>query len=274
MHSTASDGALSPAALMARAAAAGLSVLSLTDHDTVAGLGEARRAAAAHGLRLVDGIEITAVENGRDFHILGYFIDPDHEPLASFLAQQRGDRVRRVREMAGRLRALGCAIDEETVIASAAAMPGKSIGRPQLAAALVAGGHARDVNDAFARFLGSDAAAFVSRQGSSPEHVIDIIGGAGGVASLAHPGVTRQDDVIPRLASAGLTALEARHSDHNADQERHYRELAARHGLAVSGGSDYHGEAGRRISTLGVVALAAQDFAALESRVPARSGHR
>lgn len=273
MHTTASDGALAPPALMARAAAAGITVLSVTDHDTVAGLAEARQAAALHGLRLVNGIEITAVEKGRDVHMLGYFIDTADLSLSSFLERQRADRVRRVREIAARLRAMGYAIDEEALIASAASPRGKSIGRPQIATALVAAGHARDCDDAFARLLDNDAPAFVPRRGSTPEQVIGVIAGAGGIASLAHPGLTRVDAIIPRMAAAGLTALEARHGDHDAEVERHYRELAARHGLAVSGGSDFHGDSSHRVSALGAVTLPADDFAALESRVPPRASN-
>jgi len=265
MHTTASDGALSPPALMARAAAAGLTVVSVTDHDTVAGLAPAGQAAAFR-LRLVNGIEITSVENGRDVHLLGYFIDADDPSLSLFLERQRADRVRRVREIAARLRALGCGIDEEALIVSAASTPGTSIGRPQIAGALVAAGHARDRDDAFNRILGRDGPAFVPRRGSRPEQVIEIIAGAGGIASLAHPGLTRVDAIIPRLAAAGLTALEARHSDHDAGVERHYRDLAARHGLAVSGGSDFHGDSGQRPSALGAVTLPSDDFVALESR--------
>jgi predicted metal-dependent phosphoesterase TrpH len=106
----------------------------------------------------------------------------------------------------------------------------------------------------------------VPRCGPAPEQVIDIVSRAGGLVSLAHPGVTQVDEIIPRLAAAGLTALEARHSDHDAVTEQHYRELAARHRLAISGGSDFHGAEGHRIETLGVVTLPAEDFAAFEAR--------
>ena len=267
MHTTASDGTLSPLALLTGAAAAGLTVVSVTDHDTVAGLAEARRAAAPLGLRLINGIEITAVENERDVHILGYFIDAGNQALVAFLERQREDRVRRVREMAARLRTLGFAIDEDALIESAAVTSGRSIGRPQIATALVAAGHARDRSDAFDRLLGNGSPAFVPRQGCSPEQVIGLIAGAGGLASLAHPGLTRVDALVPRLIVAGLAALEARHSDHDAKTERHYRDLAARHGLAVSGGSDFHGDSGYRVASLGVVSLPPEDLAALEARL-------
>jgi predicted metal-dependent phosphoesterase TrpH len=144
---------------------------------------------------------------------------------------------------------------------------GRSIGRPQIADALVAQGHARDRADAFDRLLGKDGPAYVPRCGPAPEEVIEVVSRAGGIASLAHPGLTRVDHIIPRLSAAGLAALEARHSDHDAKTEQHYRDLADRHGLAVSGGSDFHGASGHRVATLGVVTVPRQDFAALEARV-------
>jgi predicted metal-dependent phosphoesterase TrpH len=267
LHTTASDGALQPAALVARAAGAGLTVLSITDHDTLAGLPEARAAAARHGLRLVNGVEITAVENRRDVHMLGYFIDSADAGLATFLDRQRADRVRRLRQIADRLQSLGCPIDADALVAAAGPHSGRSIGRPQIAAALVAAGHARDPDDAFDRFIGENGPAYVPRRGATPDEVIDIVARAGGIVSMAHPGVTKIDGIIPRLAAAGLTALEARHSDHDFDTEQRYRELAALHGLATSGGSDFHGDYGHRAGALGVVTLRADDFATLESRL-------
>jgi predicted metal-dependent phosphoesterase TrpH len=266
LHTTASDGTLTPAALVARAAAAGITVLSVTDHDTVAGLAEAREAAERHGLRLVDGVEITAVQDGRDVHMLAYFIDPGNSVLDAFLTRQRADRVRRVREMTDRLQALGCAVDGEAVLAAAQVKSGRSVGRPQIADALVAAGHAHDRNDAFDRLIGHGAPAYVERRGPMPQAVMPIVASAGGIVSLAHPGLTRMDAIIPALAAAGLAALEVRHSDHDADMEQRYRALAVHHGLAVSGGSDFHGDSGHRIGVLGVVTLPEGDFAALESR--------
>jgi 3',5'-nucleoside bisphosphate phosphatase len=268
LHTTASDGTLEPAALAACAASAGLTIIAVTDHDTLAGLDAARGGAAAHGLRLVNGAEITAVDEGRDVHMLAYFIDPDDPALTTFLERQRQDRVRRVREIAARLQSLGSPIDVDGLLSSVTVTSGRSIGRPQIADALVASGHARDRGDAFDRLLGRNCPGYVRRCGPPPEEVIETVSRAGGLVSLAHPGVTQVDPSIPRLAAAGLAALEARHSDHDAETEQHYRGLAARHGLAVSGGSDFHGPSGHRIGTLGVVTLPADDFAALEARRP------
>lgn len=268
LHTTASDGLLAPAALVARAAQVGLRTISVTDHDTFAGLAEAGEAARHHRLRLVSGVEVTAVEEGRDVHLLAYFIDPSSQAFAGFLEAQRADRVRRVKEIAERLASLGLVIEVDRLLASTAARTGHSIGRPQIADALIAGGHARDRDDAFDRLLGNRSPAFVPRRGPTPEAVVSKVREAGGVVSMAHPGLTRMDHIIPRLADAGLGSLEVRHSDHDAPTEQRYRDLAAGLALAVSGGSDFHGDVGHRATVLGRVTVSADEFAALEARRP------
>ena len=265
LHTTASDGALPPAALVARAAAVGITTLSVTDHDTTRGLDAARAAAVALGVSFVGGIEITAVASGRDVHVLGYFFDPSSTVLMEFLARQQADRVRRVREMARRLAGLGAPIDPAPVVTEALE-GGRSVGRPHVAAALLAAGHVRTREEAFTRFLEHGGPAFVPRRGATPEDVIAMITNAGGVTSLAHPGLAGIDALIPGLAAAGLHALEARHTEHDAPTEARYRALAAELGLAVSGGSDFHDDTGRRTCGLGSVALSAADFAALEAK--------
>ncbi|MGH9308183.1 MAG: PHP domain-containing protein, partial [Vicinamibacterales bacterium] len=244
-------------------------VLSVTDHDTVGSCEAAAAAGREAAIEFVPGIEITSIVDGRDVHVLGYFIDPESDSLARFLRAQRADRVRRVREIGGRLRERGCAIDVEPLIAEAAAQ-GKSVGRPAIADALVASGHVRDRDDAFARLLGRGQPAFVPRQGVGGAGVIEVIHAAGGIASLAHPGVLDHDDLIPALAEAGLDALEVWHSDHAPEQAAHYSAMAERIGLARSGGSDYHGDGVHRACRIGAVALPAAEFARLEARAGGR----
>lgn len=266
LHTTASDGTLSPSELVSQARAAGLSIFSITDHDTTAGSEAAAVSARDAGLELIPGIEISAVDEGRDVHVLGYFIDPRSAGLRAFLDRQREDRLRRIHDMGERLAALGVPVDIAPILADAAR--GKSVGRPHVASALLAAGHVTTRDEAFDRFLEFGGPAFVPRCGARPEDVITIVHDAGGIASLAHPGITKRDDRIPALAAAGLDALEARHSDHDAATEARYRALAQDLGLAVSGGSDFHGHGiGHRACMLGVVALPAQDFAALRERV-------
>jgi predicted metal-dependent phosphoesterase TrpH len=268
LHTTASDGLLAPAALVARAARCGLQTISVTDHDTLAGLAEAGEAARYHRLRLVSGVEITAIEDGRDVHLLAYFVDPSSDAFAGFLEAQRADRLRRVREIAHRLASLGYRIDSDRLLPPTADRTGHSIGRPQIADALIAAGHARDRDDAFDRLLGTGCPAFVPRRGPAPEAVISLVRDAGGVVSMAHPGLTGMDHIIPRLVAAGLESLEVRHSDHDAPTEQRYRDLAAGHALAVSGGSDFHGDVVHRATVLGRVTISANELAALEARRP------
>jgi predicted metal-dependent phosphoesterase TrpH len=268
LHTTASDGTLTPSELVSSARAAGLSVISITDHDTTAGSDAARDAARAAGLQLVPGIEISAVAEGRDVHVLGYFIDTASASLRAFLDRQRQDRLRRVTEMQARLAALGCPIDVAPILADA--VLGKSVGRPQVAAALVAAGHVRTRDEAFQRYLEFDGAAYVPRCGASPAEVVAIVHGAGGIASLAHPGVTARDHLIAPLAAAGLDAIEAVHSDHDVPTQERYRALAGGLGLLVTAGSDFHGNSGYRASHLGTVSLTTEEFDALAAAAQRR----
>ena len=272
MHTTASDGRLTPAELVARAAAARLTTISVTDHDTVAAIADVTAAAHASGMRVVPGIEITAVDQGRDVHMLGYFFDPRHEGLAAFLVTQRSLRVSRVREIAARLAALNMFIDVENLLMTAATRPGSSVGRPQIARELVRAGHVSSVQEAFDVWLATGRPAFVPRTGPSPATVVTVIHEAGGIASFAHPGVTKRDELVAPLAEHGLDAIEVYHSDHTVEDTAAYKRMAARLGILVSGGSDFHGEdpgkPGRaQRATFGAVVLPHADFEALESKI-------
>ncbi len=271
MHTTASDGRLSPAELVRRVAAAGIRTMSVTDHDTLAGLPDVRSAAEAAGIDLVDGIEITSVHDGRDVHILGYFLDVSGAPLAGFLHAQRMRRVERVREIAARLAALGAPLDVTALLAAAQTRPGTSVGRPVIARALVASGHAASVQDAFDRFLAHGRPAFVARVGPTPVEVLQVIHTAGGLASMAHPGVTNQPEVMRTLARAGLDAIEVHHSDHSPARRAELHAYARRHDLLETGGSDFHGDEDRA-RPLGGAALPAEDYARLVEAARVRRG--
>ena len=271
MHTNASDGRSTPEELVARAAAVGIRTLSVTDHDTMASVPAASRAAAAAGIELVPGIEMTAVYDGRDVHVLGYYVDADARELREHTETQRTSRVQRAREIADRLASLGAPIDIEGLVARAPAGDAKSLARPQIARALVEAGHVGSVQEAFDRFLGDGCPAYLPNAGKSPEEVVAIINRAGGIASLAHPGPLNQDELIPRLAKAGLAALEVYHCAHDESARQRYVELARRHGLAISGGSDYHGEGVRRAEFFGRVGLPSEEFAELKKRAGPRS---
>jgi hypothetical protein len=266
LHTTASDGRSTPDALVREVAAAGVTTMAVTDHDTTAAVAAVAAAARATGIRFVPGIEITAVHARRDVHILGYFFDPDHAELVAFLAGQRDDRRRRLLDIAGRLADLGVGVDVAAVI-DAESAEGKALGRPLLAAALVAAGHVANTRDAFDRYLGAGCPAFIARHGWSPDAVVALITSAGGLASLAHPGKLTQDDIIAPLVDAGLQAIEVYHSDHDGIDVHRYLDIARHHGLLVTGGSDYHGPGSGRVDGLGRTHLPEVDFDRLVARV-------
>jgi hypothetical protein len=265
-HTTASDGRCSPAELVARAASAGVDVIAVTDHDTVAGCEPAAAACAGAGIEFVPGIEITAVLERIDVHVLGYFIDPHRPSLLSFLTSQRQSRMTRVRHMIHRLAEHGIVLDADAVLQPGVDDPSKAAGRPWIARALVAAGHVTDTNEAFAVWLARGRPAFVPRLGALPEQVIAQIHEAGGVASLAHPGLLARDAWIPAFAAAGLDALEAYHSKHDPATTDRYVRLAADLGLQVSGGSDYHADDSHGPGGPGSVSLPREHYERLRAR--------
>lgn len=255
LHTTASDGQSTPAELVERIWRAGIRAFSVTDHDTRAGEQQSRAAAARLGMEFIPGIEITSVHGGRDVHLLAYNLPPDVPELDALIADQRRLRVERAMEIAERLARLGAPIDVAALVAEAAGGSGKAVARPHIARCLMAAGHVSSVPEAFDRYLSEDSPAYVPHRGASPAAVVALVVRHGGVASFAHPGYTKKDDLIPGLVDAGLQCLEAFHSEHDAKTTEFYLEVARRHGIAVSGGSDYHGEGARRARFLGVTTL-------------------
>lgn len=268
-HTTASDGRCTAAELVERAAAAGVDVLAVTDHDTVAACAAAQAACAARAIEFVAGIEITSVRDDTDVHILGYFIDPASPSLAAFLAEQRARRVDRVSRMIAKLAQFGIGLDAEAILKPALERSGTSVGRPAIARALVAGGHVPTTNDAFAVWLSRGRPAFVAREGAAPDAVVAQIHAAGGLASIAHPGLLARDEWIGGLAAAGLDAVEAYHTDHDVAAVERYCALAARHDVAVTGGSDYHGDDAHGAAHPGSTSLPRDAFERLKQRVSA-----
>ncbi len=265
-HTTASDGGCSPEELVTRAAAAGVTVLSVTDHDTVAGHAQAAAACRAAGIALVPGIEITAVADEVDVHVLGYFFDTTAPSLSDFLTAQRAQRADRIRQIVRRLATFGIVLDTESILKPALDDPSRSPGRPWIARALVAGGHAADVSDAFERWLSRDRPAFVPRPGASPAEVFQRIHDAGGIASLAHPVHLKRQEHIREFANAGLDALEVYHADHDVDATARYLALARELGLAISGGSDFHDDERHGGGGPGSVSLPGTEFDRLTAR--------
>ena len=266
-HTTASDGRCSPEELTARAAGAGVTVLGLTDHDTVAGCAAAAAACARHGIVFVPGIEITAVTSERDVHVLGYGFDTASASLLAFLAEQRQRRVARVREMIERLARHRIRLDADGILAPGLADSSRAVGRPWIARALVEAGHAADHNEAFDRLLSRGRPAYVPREGPAPADVFTRLREAGGLSSLAHPALVRHDEWIPRFAEEGLDAIEAYHSDHDGLDTARYLHFARDLTLLVTGGSDYHADSAHGGGGPGSVSLPREHFDRLRPRL-------
>jgi predicted metal-dependent phosphoesterase TrpH len=242
LHTTASDGRCSPRELVDRAAAAGVDVMGVTDHDTTAAIDETTDAARSRGIEVVPGIEVTAVEDGRDVHVLGYFVDDKNAELERFLSRQRAQRVARVQAIAQRLAELGMPIDMTPLLRRADEAAGRSVGRPLIARQMIAARYVADTREAFDRWLATGRPAFVPRAGAPAEDVIAIIHAAGGLASLAHPAQTRVDARIADYVAAGLDAVEVFHPDHDEAARTRYQSLALDLKLLATGGSDFHGD--------------------------------
>ena len=275
LHSTASDGRSSPEELVRASARAGLGAIAVVDHDTVAALDRAAAASAVAGIEWVSGIEITSMVGDEDVHLLGYFLDHRSPALATFLDAQVADRRRRVAEMMARLDTLGVHVDPDDVFRGEGGLAPGWIGRPLLARALLGAGHVRSMREAFVKYLAEGGAAFVPRRAPSPAAVIRIIHEAGGISSLAHPGLLGRDEWIPDIAASGLDALEVYYVDHSPEITVHYRVLAERLGLAMSGGSDFHGDEGAHgLVRPGCVPVPEEAFRGLKQRFEERRDGR
>ena len=267
LHTTASDGRCTPRELVERVASSGVSMMAVTDHDTVAAVAEVRAVALDSGMQAISGVEITAVEEGLDIHMLGYLFDPLDETLSAFLLTSRAARIARVEAIGSRLAALGVLVDLGPLLRQATNENGRSVGRPLVAQAMVAAGHVADTQEAFDRWLGNGCPGCVPREGPTPEAVIEVIHQAGGIVSLAHPGKLGLTARIASLAEAGLDAVEAFHPDHDASLVSQYIQIARDLDLLLTGGSDFHGDpAHGRVP--GGVTLPAVEFERLREARP------
>jgi predicted metal-dependent phosphoesterase TrpH len=269
-HSRASDGEFTAAEVAARARAAGIGVWALCDHDTVAGLAEAGAAAAAHGIRLVPGIELSAFLDGKEIHLLGHFVDPAHPALRDFEDFLAARRRVRMGEIVEKLAALGVRIRVEDIEKWSG---GKTIGRPHVARAIVETGAVGTVKEAFDRYLGEGRPAYVQRYRLEADEAVRLVRGAGGTTTVAHPGVSRLErhDLV-RLRDVGVDGLEVHHVDHVPSQREKYLRIADELGMVPTAGSDYHGPTVSPDRNLGDVTMPAEDLARLEERRPGRAG--
>ncbi|MDZ4741852.1 MAG: PHP domain-containing protein [Verrucomicrobiota bacterium] len=238
LHSTCSDGTDSPSEVVRRAAEKGFRAISLTDHDTVQGLKVFHQAGKEYGVETINGVEITSEINGREIHILGYFVDMDDPVLLSSLKDQENHRLTRVSRMLVKLQALGLQISEEDMKVYS---DKGTVGRPHLAMALVQKGYAHSIDDAFGRYLIRSGSAFVEKPRISAKEAIRVIRASSGVAILAHPGITHVDTSIRNLVAQGLQGIEVWHIRHDEKQNMRYLKICHELNLAATGGSDCHG---------------------------------
>ncbi|HJQ21185.1 MAG TPA: PHP domain-containing protein [Gemmatimonadaceae bacterium] len=266
MHSTASDGARTPTEVVEAAAGLGLAAIALTDHDTLDGLPAAREAAANRGLRIVTGVELSAVEGDVETHVLGLHLS-DTVALEQRLHMLRDMRRNRAVSIVARLNALGVPLTLDDVLAQA---NGGAVGRPHVARALVARGFVPEFKQAFERYLGNGRAAYVAKDKLPLEEAVQLIHRAGGIAVLAHPGSLGTRERLAALAAVGLDGVEVLHPSHSWEDSQRLDQLASEFDLVRSGGSDWHGGTeGSR--SLGMMRVPAHWLADQDRRVSTRA---
>lgn len=266
-HSARSDGTQPPTELVTAAAAAGLDVLGLTDHDTVAGWAEADRAGREAGVSVIPGAELSCQSRGVSVHVLAYLVDPTSEPLGEEMRRSRESRVGRLRTMADLLIADGYLDSYEQVLEQM--QDGSTPGRPHLADAMVAAGRFPDRDAAFADVLSGRSRYYVGHYATDVLRAVAVIREAGGVAVIAHPFASERghlvgDDVIEAMAQAGMGGIEVDHRDHGPRERAHAAQLARRLDLLATGASDYHGAG--KVNLLGENTTAPEVLAALLER--------
>lgn len=243
VHSTESDGTLTPEEVISAAKKAGLSAVALTDHDTVSGIKKAASAAVSCGIELIPGIELSTSYSGKEVHIVGLFIDPEDSRLLAKTKEFRECRDRRNEKMVEALQKEGLPITMEALIAE---NPDCVITRANIARFLYNHGCIKNMQEAFERYIGDHCRCYVGRFKITPMEAISIIQDAGGLAVLAHPllyhlSSKNLQKLIDDLKTAGLTGIEALYSTHSTADEHHVKKIAAENGLLISGGSDFHG---------------------------------
>ncbi|MFS8581646.1 MAG: PHP domain-containing protein [Limnochordales bacterium] len=293
VHSTASDGTLSPSEVVREAHARGLCAIALTDHDTMDGVAEALQAGMRLGVEVIPGVELNTESPAGEVHVLGYFPppegwSPEADPAGhgagvvgavidrefyDLLASRRDSRAERARKMVQRLRELGMPLSYEDVLRQAGDAP---VGRPHIARALLEAGYVESVKEAFDRWLHRGGPAYVPREKLSPAEAVQAIIDAGGVPVLAHPGRIDGQWVIQELIDAGLEGLECYYPEHTPEQTERYLGLAREHGLVVTGGTDYHGPRSPHDADLGSLPVPPEAVEQLKERVRAvrRRGRR
>lgn len=252
-HTRCSDGQLAPEALVTAAAERGVQVVAVTDHDTVAGLSDARATAEACGLDFISGTELSVTLDGEEVHLLAYGVDPTHDGLQKHIQTMREARWRRAHRMLDRLRSHGLDIADEQLHAQVD--DAAAVGRPHVAAALVKAGHVHTIREAFEQYLAEERPGYVPKPEMEAAAALTLVHEAHGVGVLAHPGDWVSSTQIRQLVDRGLDGIEVVHPSHRTSLEDYYRRLADGYDLFTTGGSDYHGRADAEDTYFGTMGM-------------------
>lgn len=268
VHSNASDGTSTPQELIDEAASIGLAGIAITDHDTTDGLQIAKDylQTIAIALDFVPGIEMNTELNGKEVHILGYYIDYSNERLNARLLEIREQRQLRAVNMVKKLNDLGLKIDFEDVVRQAGT---DLIARPHVAMALIEAGYVENIQDAFEKYIGKGKPAYVNRYKFTPQEAVQLIQQASGIPVLAHPGLIADQSLLPAIIEMGVAGLEVYYPEHDADQIEKFLKMASEHQLLITGGSDYHGmNRNESRSHLGAAGINSDLMSKIKARVP------
>lgn len=238
IHTTYSDGVLSPYEVVNKAKEAGLRIISITDHDNVNALDEAIEIGKELGVEVIPGVELSASLEDKDIHILGYFFDHKNKNFLEYLSYFQRERLKRAERIVEKLNSINVPIKLETVLEKAGS---GSVGRAHIAHALVEEGLTGSYSEAFSKYIGFGRPAYEKKSQFSPEDAIALIASARGLSFLAHPGKYTADEVLQQLIKSGLDGIEIVHPSHTPEKISHYRKIINQYFLLESGGSDFHG---------------------------------
>ena len=237
VHTRISDGVSAPEEVVEQAKRAGLAAVCIVDHDSIGAVEQALWASQKYGVEVIPSTELSSQIGDKELHILGYFVDWRAKWFRDKLVELQEDRRERVKKMIDKLSGLGVKIPYNLVIS----IDGGVIGRPHIALAMLDRGYIETMQEAFDKYIGYGKPAYVGKYPLTPAEALEIIHRAGGVSVLAHPVFARADDMLPELVEQGLRGIEVYHSRHDASTTRHYKQLAKKYGLLITGGSDSHG---------------------------------
>ncbi|RPI06383.1 MAG: PHP domain-containing protein [Ignavibacteriae bacterium] len=264
LHTTYSDGALSPEKIVQRAQSAGLTIISITDHDNVGALDEAIEAGKKLGVEIVPGVELSVTLNEKDIHLLAYFFDYKNQKLQDYLAFFRYERLKRAERIVQKLNDIHISLDMDAVLNQAGI---GSVGRPHIASALLEEGLIDTYHEAFMKYIGVGAPAYEKKYQLSPNEATQLIAQAGGLTFLAHPGKYTTELELSTLIQAGVDGIEVVHPSHNEARQEFYRGVIHQYFLLECGGSDYHGGRKNDDQVLGVYTVPLQVVEDMRTRL-------